>query len=316
MKLKEKLLSLGIFEDNEYLDFYCILIENNKNTKKEKFKTQKHHIIPKCYYRLNNFNINNSKDNLVNLLYKDHIIAHHYLCLCIKSADKLLKYRLDNSFLHLIKADSTNKLKINNFDLAALDNYQKIYEEWKILNSEIQKGKPAWNKGLTKETDERVAKYAKPKHFSKEHNEHSRQSLINYYKTHTNHRKGIHLSEETRRKLSIAKKGKPRKLKNPEMTRKKLSENTTKYWSEHHDKRERLIQYNKTRIISKETHEKMSLNQPNKKEVLQMSVEGVIINKFNSIRQAVINTGIKRWRVDNSCKTGKILKEGFYFKYL
>ena len=44
--LKEKLLSLGIVEDNEYLDFYCTLIENNRDTKREKYKTQKHHIIP------------------------------------------------------------------------------------------------------------------------------------------------------------------------------------------------------------------------------------------------------------------------------
>lgn len=34
-ELKEKLLGLGVFEDNEYLDFYCNLIENNRNTKRE-----------------------------------------------------------------------------------------------------------------------------------------------------------------------------------------------------------------------------------------------------------------------------------------
>ena len=37
--LKEKLLSLGVFLDNEYLDFYCTLIVNNKSTAIEKFKT-------------------------------------------------------------------------------------------------------------------------------------------------------------------------------------------------------------------------------------------------------------------------------------
>ena len=34
--LKQKLLSLDIFIDNEYLDFYCTLIFNNLNNIKEK----------------------------------------------------------------------------------------------------------------------------------------------------------------------------------------------------------------------------------------------------------------------------------------
>ena len=202
--LKEKLLSLGVFLDNEYLDFYCTLIINNKDTIKERFITQKHHIIPKTYYKLNNIEINNSKNNIVNLLYKDHILAHYYLCLCIKATEKKLAYRLQNSFLHLIKADANNKKKIENFNLAKLQYYQEIYTNWKALNSELQKGKVSWNKGLTKETDARVAKCSKPRHFSREHNEHNRQSLLNYYKTHHGTMLGKHLSDEARKKLSVA----------------------------------------------------------------------------------------------------------------
>lgn len=90
MNLKEKLLSLGCFEDNEYLDFYCKLVEQNSTTKKEKHKTQLHHIIEKCYYKKHNLKVDNSKENLVYLLYKDHVIAHYYLALCSK--DKYYKF--------------------------------------------------------------------------------------------------------------------------------------------------------------------------------------------------------------------------------
>lgn len=41
--------------------------------------------------------------------------------------------------------------------------YLGVSEEYKNKNSSSHKGKPAWNKGLTKETDERVAKYSKPR---------------------------------------------------------------------------------------------------------------------------------------------------------
>ena len=76
MNLKEKLLQLNVFEDNEYLDLYVSLIQSNIYTEKQKFKTQRHHIIPRCFYRLHNMDIDNSTKNIVNLLFKDHILAH------------------------------------------------------------------------------------------------------------------------------------------------------------------------------------------------------------------------------------------------
>ena len=66
-KIKNKLLNLNVFIDNEYLDKYIELIEINRNTKREKFKTQQHHIIPRSYYKHNNLEIDNSKENLVNV---------------------------------------------------------------------------------------------------------------------------------------------------------------------------------------------------------------------------------------------------------
>lgn len=99
--LKQKLLDLNIFEDNEYLDKYVELIESNRETKKERFKTDKHHIIPRCYFHLNKIKIDNSKENLVNLLYKDHVLAHYYLVLC--SSNDYIKYSNQFAFLSMIQ---------------------------------------------------------------------------------------------------------------------------------------------------------------------------------------------------------------------
>ena len=65
--LKQKLLSLGIFIDNEYLDSYCFLIENNRNTSKISGVTERHHIIQRAYFKDKGVPIDNSKENIVNI---------------------------------------------------------------------------------------------------------------------------------------------------------------------------------------------------------------------------------------------------------
>ena len=83
--IKEKLLNLNIFIQNEYFNKYVELITNNLKTKREKFKTQKHHIIPRCYFKHESIKdkaIIEDKTNLVNLSYANHILAHYYLSLC------------------------------------------------------------------------------------------------------------------------------------------------------------------------------------------------------------------------------------------
>lgn len=51
-------------------------------TKREQYKTAKHHILPRCYFKLAQKAIDNSTTNLVNLSHKDHLTAHYYLALC------------------------------------------------------------------------------------------------------------------------------------------------------------------------------------------------------------------------------------------
>ena len=79
--LKQKLLLTNYFIDNQYLDAYINLVSNNP-VKKEAFKTQQHHIIPKTYFKHFKLAVDNSIDNLVELLYTDHVKAHWLLQKC------------------------------------------------------------------------------------------------------------------------------------------------------------------------------------------------------------------------------------------
>lgn len=82
MGIKEKLLATGAFIESDSLFNYLDLIQNNINTKYEKYKTDKHHIIPQEYFIYNNEEIDNSQENIVYLSHIDHIKAHIYLYQC------------------------------------------------------------------------------------------------------------------------------------------------------------------------------------------------------------------------------------------
>ena len=79
--LRESLLQAG-FQEGESLDQYIKLIESNYTTSRQKFQTQQHHIIPRCYFKRKKVVVNNTVENLVHLSHADHLLAHYYLCLC------------------------------------------------------------------------------------------------------------------------------------------------------------------------------------------------------------------------------------------
>ena len=79
MITKQELLDFGYFVDNEYLDQYVELIEQNVKTEYVSHKTQYHHVIPQSYCKLKNVE---QKYPVCTLLYSNHILAHYYLSLC------------------------------------------------------------------------------------------------------------------------------------------------------------------------------------------------------------------------------------------
>jgi len=308
------LLGLGCFVDNEYLDLYCSLINDNRATKREKFKTQSHHIIPKCCFSCLKLPIDDSSENKVNLLYSKHILAHYYLCLCSDSTNKQLKYKLENSFLHLVSGDANNKKRIENYEVDEFEQFQEIYEEWKSLNSSLKLGKSSWNKGLTKSTDARVAKYSKPRNFSKEHNKNLSKAIKEYFKTHVAPAKGRKLSDEAKRKLSEAHKGKYYMPKDPEAHSKKMSENSKRYWETHPERIKALIEYNKSRVISEETRRKIALGQK-RQEVVMIDDDGNVIHNFISIKDAARYFNITNCAVSWRIKKRKEIEPGRYLAF-
>lgn len=142
--IKEKLLALpNTFIDNNFLDKYCELILANRLTVKQKFITQKHHIVPRFYFKHNKLAIDNSSDNLVNLSHSDHLLAHYYLANCVMDFYQYVaSYALFYMYNKAIKTDE--------FDIEALDlhNYQQLREDLLQKQGDRKRGSTPWNKGV------------------------------------------------------------------------------------------------------------------------------------------------------------------------
>ena len=141
MALKQKLLETANFIDNKYLTLYCDLISKNLTRVREKYKTQAHHAIPcACYKNRKTADIdgNNFK---VNLLFKDHIVAHYYLCLCAKESQ--IRYKMIAAIEFILgKSNNTTNAEIAESLKNWLLNdelYQQKYEEFaKIRKNRLQ----------------------------------------------------------------------------------------------------------------------------------------------------------------------------------
>ena len=196
-QLKDYLLDFGIFYENEYLEKYVDLIELNRSGCKEKYKTNKHHIIPQSYYKRHNIVIDNSNNNIVNLLYKDHILAHYYLCLCL--SDKALRWDSEYAIRYLLNNPNFKALPEYTQErtlIESLDKYQLLHKELLQHIGDLHRGKT-----LSASARQKMSKA----------------------------RKGIKLAESTRQKISKARLG----IKLAESTKKKLSEiNTGKVMSD------------------------------------------------------------------------------------
>lgn len=187
-ELKERLLNTGMINDNEYLDLYVSLIYNNRFTKSQKNKTQIHHIIPRCYYKLVGQEIDNSDDNLVVLLYKDHVLAHYYLSLCSKGQ---LHYEMAYAMIFI---RNMNQDEVDDDFINSLDKYQELYEEnMKLLG---EKARDRFT-GI-KQTEEHIQKRVL-KNTGQKRSEETKRRI-------SESQKGRTFTDESRRKMSIAHK--------------------------------------------------------------------------------------------------------------
>lgn len=121
--LKQKLLSTNYFIDNDYLDQYVKLV--SKSVEKSAFKTQSHHILPKTYFKTLNLPIDDTEDNLVELLFKDHVKAHYILKSCTtgflrRNSGYALRYMLNSSLIQRYSSTLTDEDFIS---------FQQLYED-------------------------------------------------------------------------------------------------------------------------------------------------------------------------------------------
>lgn len=121
--LKTQLLQLPDFvQDNESLNSYIELVEANLNCKKEKFKHQNHHIIPRKYFIIMGLPVDNSRRNKVCLTHRDHVLAHYYLAKCCTN-QKLIDANI--LALHIILGTGSVS---EDADLRGLVEYQNLME--------------------------------------------------------------------------------------------------------------------------------------------------------------------------------------------
>lgn len=133
-QIKESLLSAGIVEDNEFLDNYAQLILDNRDTDKIKFCTQIHHILPRSYFKQNKLDIDDTEDNKVNLLFKDHILAHYYLANCGVGD---FKYSNQVALFQMLGRKREDQIDITTINL---DILQQLYEDFCRKDSELNSG--------------------------------------------------------------------------------------------------------------------------------------------------------------------------------
>lgn len=153
---------ISFFNRNEYFDQYLQLISENLNTPMIKGKTERHHVIPLIIYQLNSgvncsrkeaeiMSVQQDANFTVNMMYKDHVLAHYYLALCCADRYKssLLKAFSLMTFNKYRFLDEVDKKQF----LEELDNYQELFEEFIIRIREQSLNRP-----LKTETKEKISK--------------------------------------------------------------------------------------------------------------------------------------------------------------
>ncbi len=76
-----------IFEYNQHFVSLFNILNMAKKRGHVKGDYQKHHIIPRSYYKLKGIEIDNSENNLVYLTYEEHLKVHKLMTLCVKIAE-------------------------------------------------------------------------------------------------------------------------------------------------------------------------------------------------------------------------------------
>ena len=124
--LKQKLLETNDFANCEALDKYCELIYVNRNRESLSGRTQRHHVLPRAWFKLHGKKLDSSPANMVELFVSDHAKAHLFLFQAAINP----KVKAQNAAAVRYMCDLFSEEQI---DIAA--------EELNQINSEVSKAK-------------------------------------------------------------------------------------------------------------------------------------------------------------------------------
>ena len=123
---KEDLLKIDLFVNNNFLDDYINFINDKQLNDPIKYKSQKHHVIPRFYYKENGLKVEN-KNNIINLVYSDHIVAHYLLELC---TTKKYKNKSFASIYYIMKNPFVVDKSLD-FILENLERFDELYSDYR-----------------------------------------------------------------------------------------------------------------------------------------------------------------------------------------
>ena len=197
---------LDVFEYNQHFVAMMNIINMARLNPPE--SGDKHHIIPNCWFKINNLPIDNSKDNLVLLSYEDHVKVHKLAYMCPKCST--FKCKMAYAYHRLTQCDvvSNDCFKGEKNPFYGKHHSEEQCKKW----SEMRKGMPSGNKGkkASEDTKRKISEAQKGKH----HSEETRRKMSESHKGKNNPLFGKNHSEETRKKISEKMKGRTSSLKN------------------------------------------------------------------------------------------------------
>lgn len=222
-----------------YSAVYCALIEKRRQNPLEKTgdgTVESHHIIPRSEGG------DNSSANIVNLTLREHYIAHLLLAKIYKD------WKMLNAIRFMRQVPNTNS---------------RLFEKLKLLS--ITKGHPYWFKKGNPHRFKKGNLSWTGKKLSEEHKEKIRRWALSR----------TPMSEETKKKMSIAHKGKPSWIKG-------------KHHSE--ETKRKLSIANKGRKLSATAIEHSI--KARRKPIEQYTQSGEFVGRYDSIRQAAKAIGV------------------------
>ena len=226
-----------------------------------------------------------------------------------KLKNSILKYGWDNHIFEIIEEcvlENRNEREVywgNHFEVLTEKGLNcklpKSDEIFNCISEETRKKMSEWQIGrkMSNEAKEKMSISAKKKFLD-----------ADFRKKHSERSKGKIISEETRLKISKANKGK----KLSQETKDKIRKTSTgkKY------PKERCNNISKA-LKGKKHTEKTRKNQSErmKKPVFQYSLEGLLIKKWKSYRDAAIELDIKYYQIRDCCQGKKEKYNNYIWKY-